>query len=149
MKNHLSTLRLSNTLSIALGLAVLASVAAFIYVITAPPPEDAFTEFYILDPNGRAIEYPTRLKVGEKIALNMVIVNREHETTSYRVEINKDGNLKNEIGLIMLEDGQKFEKTVYLTMEKAGENQGVNFLLYIQKQSSVYESLYILVNVED
>ena len=149
MKNLSSAVKLSNILSIVLGLAVLASAATLIYVVTAPPPEDAFTEFYILDPNGKAVEYPTQLKVGEEMALTLVIINREHETTSYRVEISINGAKQNEMGPIELERGQRSEKTVNFMLEKAGENQRVDFLLYTQKQSSVYESLYIPVKVED
>ena len=149
MKNFLSAVKLANILSIVLGLAVLASAATLIYVVTAPPPEDAFTEFYILDPNGKAVEYPTQLKVGEEMALTLVIINREHETTSYRVEISINGAKQNEMGPIELERGQRSEKTVNFTLEEAGENQRVDFLLYTQKQSSVYESLYIPVKVED
>lgn len=120
MKNFSRFFKLSNTLLIILGLAVLASTAALIYVIAAPAPEDAFTEFYILDPTGRAVEYPTRLKAGEETALTVVIVNREHETKSYRVEISIDGAKQNEIGPIVLERGQRYDNTVNFTLEKAG-----------------------------
>ena len=149
MENQASTTKLSKTLTIVIGIIILGAIAALIYVITVPAPEDAFTEFYILGPGGKATDYPTQLKVGEEGALILVIVNREHETMSYRVEIGIDGVTKSELGPIVLEHGGRFERVVSFTPEKPGGKQKVEFLLYNQRQSGIHDSLHLLVDVED
>lgn len=140
---------LSKTISIFWWISILGVVAALIYVITVPSPGEAFTEFYILDPSCKTVDYPIRLKVGEEGALTLSIVNREHETISYRVEIRIDGVIQSQLGPIVLIQGEKFEEAVSFTPEKAGKKQKVEFLLYNQKQSRIYDSLYLLVDVED
>jgi len=139
--------KLSKTLSIVLGLIILGAIAALIYVVAVPAPEDSFTEFYILGPGGEAADYPAQLKAGEEGAVIMVIVNREHEMASYRVETRIGGVTRGELGPIMLEHGGRFERFVSFTLEKPGTEQKVEFLLYKQGQSGIYESLHLLVDV--
>jgi len=139
--------KLSKTLSIVLGLIILGAIAALIYVIAVPAPEDSFTAFYILGPGGEAADYPAQLKAGEEGSVILVIVNRERETASYRVEIRVDGVTEGELGPIMLEHGGRFERVASFTPEKPGGGQKVEFLLYKQGQSGIYESLHLLVDV--
>jgi len=139
--------KLSKTLSIVLGLIILGAIAALIYTIAVPVPEDSFTEFYILGPGGEAADYPAQLKAGEEGSVILVIVNRERETASYRVEIRVDGVNRGELGPIMLKHGGRFERVASFTPEKPGGGQKVEFLLYKQGQSGIYESLHLLVDV--
>lgn len=141
--------KLSKTLSIALGIVILGALAGLIYVVNAPALKDAFTEFYILDPDGKAADYTTRLKVGEEGVVIVGIVNRENETMSYLVKIGIDGVTKSELGPIQLADGAKFERVTAFTPEKSGRNQRVEFLLYKQGQTEVYTSLHLWINVTE
>ena len=141
--------KLSKTLSVVLGLIILGAIAALIYVTIVPAPEDAFTEFYILGPDGKAADFPAQLEAGEEGTVILVIVNREHEMTSYRVETRIDGVTQSELGPIALEHGGRFERAVSFPPEKPGGEQKVEFLLYKQGQIAVYQSLYLWVDVED
>ena len=67
---------------------------------------------------------------------------------SYRVETTVDGITQSELGPIVLEHDGKFEQAVGFTMEKLGEMQRVEFLLYNQRQSSFYLSVHLLIDVE-
>ena len=140
--------KLNKVLSIVLGLAILGTIAAFIYVITVPSPKEAFTEFYILGPGGKAIDYPTQLKAGEEGLLNLVVVNWEHETMSYRIDILIEGVTSDTVEPIILQHGERFERGVSFTPNETGDEQMVEFLLFKQGQGEAYRSLHLIVNME-
>jgi len=148
MENQANRTRLSRTLSIVLGLVILITIAALIYTVMGPKPGDAFTEFYILGPGGKAVAYPTQLRVNEPGTVTLVIINQEYETMSYLVEVKMGDITEAELGPIVLEHGARFEYFVDFTPREAGEGQKVEFLLYNQEQSGVYNSVYLLVDVE-
>ena len=80
-------MKIERILSAFLLLALLASIAALIYLILNPPPGERFTEFYILGPKGKASDYPTRLFVNQSGSVIIGIVNHEYRTVNYTVEI--------------------------------------------------------------
>jgi len=79
------------TLSVIVIVAILATTGVLGYVLAAPRIEEGFTEFYILGPEGKAEGYPEELVAGEETKVIVGIINREHETMSYRLEIRIDG----------------------------------------------------------
>ena len=78
---------LDKALTVVLIAAIVVSIGALAYVVTHPKPGEAFTEFYILGPNGKASDYPTNLTVGENATVIIGIVNHEHRTVTYYVQI--------------------------------------------------------------
>ncbi len=126
------------TLSIIVIVAILATTGVLGYVLAAPRIEERFTEFYILGSEGKAEGYPEELMVGEETKVIMGIINREHETMSYRLEIRIDGVKNSEVGTIKLEHDEKWEKTVSFTPVKRGDNQTVELLLYKNGESEPY-----------
>jgi uncharacterized membrane protein len=149
MTNPAGTLKLNKILSPVLGLIILGAVAALVYMIAVPVAGDTFTEFYILDASGKAVDYPKQLKTGEEGSVLLGIVNHERESKSYRVEIRINGITSNELGAIALKPGEKYEQIANFTPEIAGERQKVEFLLYQQGQNAVYESVHLWVDVKD
>lgn len=49
-----------------------------VYAVITPKEGEKFTEFYVLDPNGKASDYPTNLKVGEEGEVIIGVVNHEY-----------------------------------------------------------------------
>ena len=133
-------------LSGILLLAVLGTIAVLIYSV-ATPFKEPFTEFYLLDLNGRAAEYTRGLKAGEEAQVVVGIVNHEYETTTYRVEINLEGTTYREIREIVLEHQEKFEEAVSFTPDKTGDNQKLEFLLFRDENVEVYQSVFLLIDV--
>jgi len=88
--------RVDRVLSVVLVAAILGSLSTLGYVLATPRIGERFTEFYILGPGGKAENYPTQLRVGEEGRVIVGIVNREHEPSSYRVEVWIDGELAKE-----------------------------------------------------
>lgn len=149
MANQASKLKLSKTLSIVLGLILIGSIAGIVYMITVPESEDAFTEFYILGPGGAAADYHTQIKVGEEAEIILGIINNERKAMSYSVAIRADGVDIGGLEPILLEPLEKLERIVFFTMNKPGERQKVDFLLYKEGQIEAYESLHLWVDVRE
>ncbi len=133
-------------LSIILALAILGALGTLGYVIVNPGGE-SFTEFYILGLSGEAIGYPGELVVGEEGKVMVGIINREHEPVTYRVEVMIDGVKNNEVGPVTLEHDGEWEGIVGFTPDRAGDKQKVEFLLYRQGQSEVYQRLHLWLDV--
>ncbi|HWR27310.1 MAG TPA: DUF1616 domain-containing protein [Candidatus Thermoplasmatota archaeon] len=79
--------RIDRLLTIVLGLAILVAIAALMYVIIAPKTGEKFTEFYLLNTERRADDYPTNLTVGEVASVIIGIVNHEYRPITYTVEV--------------------------------------------------------------
>ena len=134
-------------LSVILVLAILGAVGMLGYVIAAPGSGEKFTEFYILGPEGKAADYPKQLEAGQEDSVIVGIVNREQEAATYTVEVAIDGVKKSESEPVTLEQGEKWEQTVNISLDGVGNNQKVEFLLYKQGQSAVYQTIYLWVDV--
>ncbi|NJE85990.1 DUF1616 domain-containing protein [Thermococcus sp. CX2] len=79
--------KLDKALTVILIIAIITSIGTLGYVITHPKPGEAFTEFYILGPEGKAAGYPTELRVGQEGRVIIGIVNHEHRNVTYYVQI--------------------------------------------------------------
>jgi len=135
------------TLSIILTLTILGALGTLGFVIASPKVGERFTEFYIEGLEGKAADYPEELVMGEEGKIIMGIINREHETVTYRVEVAIDGMKNTEMGPVALDHDGEWEKIVSFTPNKAGDNQKVEFLLYRHGQSEVYQRLHLWVDV--
>ncbi|WP_297480376.1 DUF1616 domain-containing protein [Thermococcus sp.] len=82
-----SASRFDKALTVILVVAIITSLGVLAYVVSHPKPGEAFTEFYILGPNGKAGDYPTDLKVGQNATVRIGIVNHEHRNVTYYVQI--------------------------------------------------------------
>lgn len=78
---------LDKALTVALALSVLAAGGALAYVLATPREGEAFTEFYILGPGGKAADYPTNLTPGATGLVRLGIVNHENAPAAYRWEM--------------------------------------------------------------
>jgi uncharacterized membrane protein len=135
---------------VLLGLLVVAIIGAIgmlVYVTQPPKVEETFTEFYILGPEGRAENYPRVLALGEKTKVTIGIVNREHEVTEYTVRIIIGGQKVEEVGVIAVAPGGKWEQEVSFAPTEVGENQLVEFKLYKRGGSKAYHVLNLWVDV--
>jgi uncharacterized membrane protein len=82
---------LDKALSVFLALAVLASLGAVAYTIAKPKSGEEFTEFYVLGSGGKAADYPSEVRVGEKAAVTGGIINNFRTRVSYRIAVSVAG----------------------------------------------------------
>jgi len=137
---------LGKFLALLVMVSILGSLGMLGYYIASPTVEP-FTEFYVLDLNGESQNYPTEMSAGDEAEVILVIVNKEQDRISYRIEIIVDGTKYNEAGPILLENNEKWEDLIGFSITKAGNEQKVEFLLFMDGQSEVYRSIHLWVNV--
>ncbi len=136
-------------LSIILVITIMGALGALGYVIATPQVGERFAEFYILGLEGKAIEYPRELKVGEEGRVIVGIINREHETMSYWVKVRIDGVRDNQTGPLELGHDEEWEEIVSFTPDRVGDTQKVEFLLYKDMESEPYLKLHLWIDVKE
>lgn len=141
--------RWDRALSIILVITIVGALGTLGYVVVKPRVGERFTEFYILGLEGEAMDYPREMAVGEGGRVIVGIINREHETVSYRIEVRIDGLKNKEVGAVVLEHDDKWEGEIRFVPMVAGDNQKAEFLLYKEGQSEAYQSLHLWVNVKE
>lgn len=139
----------NKVLSLLLAIVILTALGTVGYVIAKPRVEERFTEFYMLGSGGEVADYPGELKVGEEGKVILGIINREHETVSYRVDVMMDNVRVYQTELLELRHDEMVEEIVVLRTTKVGDNQKVEFLLYKKQESEPYSKLHLWVNVSN
>jgi uncharacterized membrane protein len=74
-------------MSVVLVIALVASAFSLIFLVSNPAQEQSFTEFYILNSNGNATNYPHNLAVSQAASVTLGIINHEHRQVNYTLEI--------------------------------------------------------------
>jgi len=140
---------LDKALSISLAVAILVALGSLGYVVATPKEGNHFSEFYILNIEGKAENYPSQVTLGEPVELIIGVVNHEYKTTSYRIELKIDGSRVKEINIDSLAQEEKWEQVVTFTPQSTGQNQKVTFWLYKDNASEPYfkDPLHLYLNV--
>ncbi len=142
-------------LSVFLVLAILAAVGAMIYTLSVPKTGEAFTEFYLLNEEGRADDYPSQIYSGNEATVIVGIVNHEQQPASYRVEVQLDEDPADDIAPVTLktidninlQNEEKYDTPVSIKMTIVGSGQKILFLLYKDNGSEVYLQLHLVIDV--
>lgn len=130
---------------ILLVLLVLA-ITSTIYIILNPKPGEAFTEFYVLGPGGEAADYPTNMSTDEEGIVILGIVNHEHETTSYHVIAELQGERIWE-EQVTLQDKEEWQREFNFTPKETGDHQKLEFKLYKDNTNETPMTLHLWINV--
>jgi uncharacterized membrane protein len=156
---------LDKALTVGLVIAIIASLSVMVYAFTVPKTGEKFTEFYILDVNGTAGDYPTELTIGENGDLIIGIVNHEHTSADYMIVVdivkvnfvmnNTTGTeepvelTRTRVGFenVTLDHDETWENPFAFSIGETGDFK-VEFLLYKNgDQSEIYRSLHLWVEV--
>jgi len=79
--------KLDRALVVILIITIVITIITFIFVVSNPHEREKLTEFYILGAEGKTTDYPENLSLGENASIVLGIVNHEHETINYTIEI--------------------------------------------------------------
>lgn len=146
-----SVSRVNPALTILLLGSILLLFSVLSYSLLVPGQRVAYTEFYLLGPDGRAGNYPTGFSLGEAKPVLAGIVNDEHRTVDYTlvVALNDSGSSAQLYRQsVTLAPGETWEEAVPLQPDRRGAGMSMEFLLYADDDlATPYRSLHYTVNV--
>ncbi len=133
--------------------ALLFAGGAAAWTFLVPSPAEFMTEFYILGPEGLAENYPRQMTVGEPDSVTVGVHSLERGAHRYRIEIwavdpweDRRQRLVS-VSSFELAPDQTAQSEVGWTMPWAGDDQTVEFLLFIDDEPEPYRSLRLWLNV--
>jgi uncharacterized membrane protein len=133
--------RFEKLLAIVLFLAII--FGAFLAINMKP--KEHYTEFFILNENGKAGDYPKNLTLGQNATIITGIVNHEQEKARYLLQIDLDQEKIFERNL-ELNDGEKLMQNVTFNASKSGQ-QKLELELFKDNASPPY-SLHLYLEVK-
>ncbi len=128
-----------------LAVFILVALGSLIYIMVVPRSGESFTEFYILGGNGKAQDYPLKLRIGEAATVKVVVACHENQPADYFIEIAVDGAYRPVGGVFRLGNGEQWEGEAVFSLKSAGNGQKVAFVLF--KNGEAYRTLYLQVDV--
>nr|WP_319372589.1 DUF1616 domain-containing protein [uncultured Methanobacterium sp.] len=134
------------TISIIIIIALIIGTIGIFYVMLTPAKSDGFTEFYLLGADGKAGNYPTNLTTGEKGNVTIGVVNHEYSNSTYLIQIKRNSTLLEQKN-ISLQNGEKKEIPLQLTVNSPGEYKFEFNLYKLPDTKNIYRSVFLLVNV--
>lgn len=138
-------------LSILLVVSLLLSVSVVVYVVITPAQSDRYTEFYILNANGKAGGFPPQFSLANATPIIVGVVNHEGRTVTYDLVItqNESSQLKTlHSEQFAVNDNGQWEKTILLKPDAEGNNTEFRFLLYEQGNTTTpYREAHLFANV--
>lgn len=127
--------------------AVLVAGGAFVYAVSHPIYRENVTEFYVLGSDGRAGNYAEDVKVGEKAAFTLGVVNQEQIWMIYELAKVVDGVQDGDrVTIGALAPGVAWQNEVDFLPTSPGLKR-VEFLLYVAGQLEPYREIHLWVNV--
>lgn len=135
-------------LPIFLVVAILA-LGCLGYVVATRKMDKKSTEFYILNIEGKARNYPKQIVLGDSVDVIIGVVNHELKPASYRIDITVNGIKNKEITMGELANEEKWQEIVSFIPDKVGGNQKVEFWLYKNGEIEPYfkDPLHLYISV--
>lgn len=138
-----------------IALVACGTISVLVYVIAVPKTGSAYTEFYILNSQGIANDYPSDIKTGDTESVIPVVINHENRQVEYRIEILIDNDpnddieplILNIIDEINLDNEERYETPASFTPQTTGDEQKLYFVLYKEGETESYLELNLTINV--
>ncbi len=136
------------TLGVSAGVIAVVLLLGFRFgVLGGSRIGEAFTEFYVLGPGGKAEGYPRRLIVGQPGEVILGVVNHEGRTANYSIQVRDGSELLATFGSIALVNAQKWESKAVFSPRHPGQRVKVEFLLFQSGSPAPYRSLHLWLEV--
>jgi uncharacterized membrane protein len=130
--------KLNIFLFIFLIAAIVVATGFIIYLNVTPQKVNKFTEFYILNVDGKAGDYPEHVVMGNAVDILIGVVNHEYQPAEYKVEIQMHSYKVGGVDTGTLAYQQKWEQKVSFIPQVVGDNQTVDFILYKDGETGPY-----------
>jgi len=132
--------------SVLAGTAIISLIAAITIAIVLTPAS-FYTDFYLLNSDGKAEQFPFQTRVNLPVSVNMDIVNHEGSTISYTIEVQQDNTTIATVEPFQVPNGQTTSKTIVFTPTIVNDNLPIMFVLYRDNQSTAYRILRLWMKV--
>jgi uncharacterized membrane protein len=123
------------------------------YLALVPQEKEPFTKFYILGPDRMADRYKSDYIKGESGTYIVGIVNKEHRTIDYTMEVKLENQtlaLPENMQHIRLADNTTFEEPLEISPPIEGNNLKLQFLLFNETEKNIpYRDLRLWINVTE
>jgi uncharacterized membrane protein len=141
--------KLNITLFVFLAAAIVVTSGFIIYMNVTPQKAEKFTEFYILNAEGKAKDYPEQVTLNSPVDVLLGVVNHEYQPADYKVEIEMDSTEVGEANTGTLAYQQKWEEKVSFVPRIVGQGQRVDFILFKNDETEPYlnEPLTLYIDV--
>lgn len=134
-------------LAIILIFSIVIAAGMIYFVITTPRIGERFTEFYILDPSGKAEDYTILMKNNSPSKILVGVVNNEYTPLNYTVRVMLDNRILTDTSLSLAHNGT-WENNLTFVPDKKGNGQKLEFWLYREDNFTMpYRKLHLWVNV--
>jgi uncharacterized membrane protein len=141
--------KLNTALFVFLAAAIVVTSGFIIYMNVTPQNINKFTEFYVLNAEGKASDYPKQVTMYNPVDILLGVVNHEYQPAEYNVEIKIDNTKVGEADTGTLAYQQKWEEKVSFVPRVVGEGQRVDFILFKNGEIEPYlnEPLTLYIDV--
>lgn len=134
-----------------LAVILIILILATAYIAITPHQGEKFTEFFILNADKKAQDYPKYFFLGEEKPVIVGIVNHEYRSVTYDliVELNDSNRITNMYSnRFELNSNQTMETTIPLKPDHKGTEMRIEFKLFADGNISVpYRNLHLIVEV--
>lgn len=139
--------RTDRILTVVLIISIVLAAGMIYFVITTPKIGERFTEFYILDKEGKAENYPVDLKYNSPSIILVGVVNHEYIPINYTVQVILDKGMLTDTRF-RLDHNETWEKNMTFVPDKAGTDMKLEFWLFKEDNfTAPYRELHLWVNV--
>ncbi len=132
--------------SLIIVILIVIGVLSVTYIIINPQPSEKFTEFYVLNAEGQAGNYPVNLTTGEAGKIFMVVVNHEYQQVDYLLVVKLDNStIYNEE--FALSHNEKKEIPLEFAAQTSSIQKLEMFLYKLPDTNNAHRYLFLQLNV--
>lgn len=134
---------LRGTLAVLVVCAIGGAIYLSINPLGTPEPN---TEFYVLNEDGQAADYPGNLSVSEEGTVQVGIQNNEGTQMAYRIVVQSESRefLSRDVTVAA---GESWQSPVTFAFDSTGQKR-VELLLFREGSESPYRELRLVISVE-
>jgi uncharacterized membrane protein len=141
------------TVTIMLIISVAFVIIAVGFLAAVPIKHEQYTEFYLYGKNSTIAEYPVNCNMGDTKPVIVGIANHEGMVMTYNLAVTIDGigSQRQQIysDRFVIADNDTVEKSIDLTIDRAGDHLNMQFLLYAEGiPDAPYRACNLWVNVK-
>lgn len=128
--------------------ALLIALISATVILVSPSPNRAYTEFYLLNANGTANDYPRAAAVNRPVTLQVGIFNQESVDLDYRIEVHQSGQSLTVLDPITTSPGKRLEVPLVFTPDIRTAEAPIDIYLYRKGESVPYRTLRLWMKID-